>query len=194
MDTLQRTNKQKYGYKALTGRAAYNQYDYDIWMQIHGSVPTLRIRLGLPWNAALAGARGAFELALRDVWNVPDIFAGDMDTWSGAPKLSSHYGTHLTIFHIPLALSGQVYSAVRGTLTFAPAIRLPTWSLPVMIPGGWAELKKGLHYTLCVSIGEVVVKSLMIDGVDYGAVSVAALRKAPPVCKRLTNPSRTSEL
>ena len=52
---------------------------------------------------------------------------------------SSHYFFHLSVWHVPLALSGQNFSAMDGTLAFAPKLEAPL-ALPVLVSGAIGTL------------------------------------------------------
>ena len=65
-----------------------------------------------------------WQEGLNDQWDIRDLTTG----WDGHPWCNSHYARQLMLWSIPLALSGQRYSAPDGRLSFAPvapAIRVP---------------------------------------------------------------------
>lgn len=51
----------------------------------------------------------------------------------GLPWASSHHNSHLVMWHIPLAISGQQYSAPDRSLTFWPKVEIP-FELPFFVP------------------------------------------------------------
>ena len=60
---------------------------------------------------------------------------------------TSHYGFHIVLWHIPLAVSGQVWDGVTGSLSFNPrppssatASATGDYSLPFFVPGGSGTL------------------------------------------------------
>ena len=73
----------------------------------------------------------SYSQRLNDQWNVAGIKSND-----GYPSITSHYGYHMTAWHIPLALSRQQASrgGANSSLTFSPRLPCP-YTLPVFLPG-----------------------------------------------------------
>jgi hypothetical protein len=77
---------------------------------------------------------GVWRDVLHDMWNVASLAAG------GLPSLTSHYGTYMTCWWIPIAMSGQVLHQPRATLQFSPKLQ-PPYALPVYFPGLLGQLR-----------------------------------------------------
>ena len=73
---------------------------------------------------------------LRDQWDIRDLTTG----WDGYPWCNSHYARQLILWAIPLALSGQQYSAPERTLTFDPKMPAPA-TLPFFTPAAAGTLE-----------------------------------------------------
>ena len=79
------------------------------------------------------------------MWNVVAVGGGLESTdrggqpSEGQPMANSHYGYHMVMWHIPLALSGQHWDARTRALAFQPKVKAP-FSLPVFVPGTVALL------------------------------------------------------
>jgi non-lysosomal glucosylceramidase len=116
---------------------------------------SLNLYLGGPADRALEEARkviDAWRLHLADPWNWTDTSAA----WTGFPYGNSHYGRQLIFWSIPLALSGQRYSAPRRVLTFEPVLAAPA-RLPFFLPQacGVLELLANGSSRLLVLSGKV---------------------------------------
>lgn len=70
---------------------------------------------------------------LNDQWNVHGLISSTGYGLDGLPWATSHYSFHLVLWHIPLALSGQQYSAPNSSLTFWPKFPIP-FNLPFFTP------------------------------------------------------------
>ena len=70
---------------------------------------------------------------LRDQWNFHGVTSSNRYGLDGLPWATSHYTLHLVLWHLPIALSGQKYSAPNGTLSFKPKYNPPYW-LPFYTP------------------------------------------------------------
>jgi hypothetical protein len=70
---------------------------------------------------------------LNDQWNIHGLMSSGGYGQDGLPWASSHHNSHLVIWHIPLAISGQQYSAPDRSLTFWPKLEIP-FELPFFVP------------------------------------------------------------
>jgi hypothetical protein len=107
--------------------AAVSRSKYDsVWMGGAPDWAALQISLGedgVGLAPALAMAQKEldhYRIGLRDQWNVHGLTANDGYGVDGQPWCTAHYGFHMPLWHIPFAMSGQIYSAVTRTLTFSP--------------------------------------------------------------------------
>jgi len=114
----------------------------------------LKIYLGGDEDESLEMAGKIFnkwQQQLNDEWDIRDLTTA----WNGEPWCNSHYARQLILWAIPLALSGQQYSASNGRLSFNPAVSPPA-DLPVMLPGFIGILKineDGEYYLQAISGG-----------------------------------------
>ena len=70
---------------------------------------------------------------LNDQWNIHGLIASNGYGLDGLPWATSHYSFHLVLWHLPLALSGQLYNAGNASLTFWPKYQIP-FNLPFFTP------------------------------------------------------------
>jgi len=123
---------------------------------------SLQIYLGGDVQAALAEAGkviNKWREKLRDQWDYRDLTTG----WDGYPWCNSHYARQLMLWAIPLALSGQTYSAADGTLAFDPKVPAPA-TLPFFTPAaaGTLDLAEDGRATLTVLSGRLELKRLRV--------------------------------
>lgn len=170
-----------HGFVTFTGRPQ-EATDWQLWqMATHDwAALTLRANGAEATGSALEMSRRSavsWSENLNDQWNT----AGISDS-AGYPTVTSHYGYHMTSWHVPLALSGQVANLTKPTtasLTFAPAVVEP-FKLPVLLPGivGTIAGRNG-QYELGLTIGNLDIAVLAVNGVRYptpssGVISLAA--------------------
>ena len=107
-------------------------FDHASMVIRHASSPTLV-------SAALDFAAGDgknYAEVVNDLWNIAGIKFND-----GNPSITSHYGYHMTSWHVLLALTGQdadFSDATNASLTFeTPGFPGKTcgFSYPVILPG-----------------------------------------------------------
>lgn len=168
-----------------------------VWMLAAPDWAALQLSLGpqgVGVDAAMAMAQkelDQYRVTLRDQWNIHGITAGDGYGVDGQPWCSAHYGMHMSIWYLPLALSGQQYS--NGTdqyqpsghvrLTFDPKVPCP-YTLPVLVPGGVGLLScqpisGGFEqYTIVLTTGKL---ELNILGVGKAQVFATTLFTGKPV-------------
>ena len=118
--------------------------DLQVWEMAPHDHAALALRVNASAAAPSAAAVGAalrhseasgtsYSQRLNDQWNYAGIKSND-----GFPTITSHYGYHMTAWHLPMALSGQAASLGGGggnrTLTFAPRQPCP-FVLPVLLVG-----------------------------------------------------------
>lgn len=120
-------------------------------------------------TAALELARGqaeAYTKRTNDQWNIAGITLND-----GHSSITSHYGYHMTLWHIPRALSGMDLdlSGPRSHLAFTPAMPPCTtapFQLPWFSPGRLGSIGcNATHARLSLSAGS----PLSIDALSLGA-------------------------
>ena len=119
----------------VVGGAGYGQTEDDVWMMAPADHAALLIHNGGDVGEALAEAKKPYvqmRSVLKDMWNTPGVLKGS----TGMPYVTSHYGYHMTLWHLPLALSGQDADLPSGRLSFAPKIPAP-FELPLLLPGTW---------------------------------------------------------
>jgi non-lysosomal glucosylceramidase len=109
-----------------------------------------------------------YRVDLRDQWNIHGLTANDGYGVDGQPWCTAHYGFHMPLWHIPFAMSGQIFSAVTKTLTFAPSSPdlQCDYTLPVMVPGAvgllsCSEPSTGRHeWQLKLTLGSLDLNTL----------------------------------
>jgi hypothetical protein len=101
---------------------------------------------------------------LHDFWDWRDLVRSD----NGQPWCNSHYARHLIMWAIPLALSGQQFSATEKKLSFAPLAGAPP-RLPWFVPGGSGCLERlaADRFQFRVLSGKLDVKELRIRDQIY---------------------------
>jgi len=125
-----------------------------------------------PLADALALAEGSgtsYSQRLNDQWNIAGIKSND-----GFPTITSHYGYHMTSWHLVFALSGQVADfshAANATLTCSPRYDCGGtggYSVPVMLPGvvGVLRCAQG-EIEIELLVGTIVVHRLAVGGAVY---------------------------
>lgn len=141
-----------------------------IWMGSDSDWTTLNIHLGMNPFESLKQAEKAldhYRTKLNDLWNIHGLTAGQGYGLDGQPWCTSHYSFHLVLWHIPLALSGQRYDAVRKQLTFEPKLSVP-YALPFFTPIASGIVKarmfnRRVKYTVIVTSGRLDVKVLAVS-------------------------------
>ena len=139
--------------------------DHQIWQMVNHDWAALRLR-----NGGAEDISGTLEFSKRSVqgwstrvkdqWNT----AGISDT-SSYPTVTSHYGYHMTSWHIPLALSKQFASLPTGELTFDPYLQ-PPYRLPFYFAGKLGSIAfDGKEYSVTLVVGKALhLKRLSIGG------------------------------
>ena len=103
-----------------------------------------------------------YRSTLKDQWNFHGLTSSEHYGVDGLPWATSHYTFHLVLWHIPLALSGQLYYAPTANLTFNPTFEAPYW-LPFYTPQAFGNIetklmghgkKKENLYTVTVTSGK----------------------------------------
>ncbi|XP_078367102.1 uncharacterized protein LOC144651095 isoform X2 [Oculina patagonica] len=141
-----------------------------IWMGSDADWTTMNIHLGMDPKKALKQAEKALEhyrTKLNDFWNIHGLTAGQGYGVDGQPWCTSHYSFHMVLWHIPLALSGQRYSAVEQKLTFEPKLNVP-YALPFFTPFASGTIQGRKHnkrtkYMVTVTSGKLELKLLAIS-------------------------------
>ncbi|GAA5509176.1 GH116 family glycosyl-hydrolase [Novipirellula caenicola] len=102
-----------------------------------------------------------WRVQLNDQWDYRDLTAA----WDGMPWCNSHYTRQLTFWSLPMALSGQEYTAKDGTLSFSPRIKAP-FRLPFYLPqaNGVLEALPGKQPTLRVIDGKIKLSKVTVNG------------------------------
>src|SRR5262249_41812611 len=98
---------------------------------------------------------------LADFWDWRDLTRSD----DGLPWCNSHYARQVILWAIPLALSGQQYSAFEKRLSFAPVQDAPA-RLPWFIPGAFGILERAgeRQFFLRVLGGSVELSQWSVGG------------------------------
>ena len=145
-----------------------------IWMGSDADWTTMNIHLEMNPAEALKQAEKALEhyrTKLNDFWNIHGLTAGQGYGVDGQPWCTSHYSFHMVLWHIPLALSGQLYSAVEQKLTFEPKLKVP-YALPFFTPFGSGtvqarNLNERVKYIVIVTSGKLKLKLLAVSKSMY---------------------------
>jgi hypothetical protein len=154
-----------------------------IWGMMTPDWSTLAMREGLAdAEAAMAVVLPYLDntrIGLRNQWN----WAGVQSTEStgvgehaaemaGQPFCTAHYFFHLTVWHLPAAISGQTYSAVDAELGFAPALQ-PPYTLPVLVPGAVGTLKCSASgsYSFVVVLGQIQLRAITMPTANWTAAA-----------------------
>lgn len=93
---------------------------------------------------------------------------------------------HMVLWHLPLALSGQLTDLSREgrrSLTFDPKLACP-FRLPFYLPRvlGWLECSVKRNVTLSVTSGTgITLDWLSVAGVPYSRLPVALTADEPPL-------------
>ena len=162
---------------SCSAAVARSKYD-SVWMGGAPDWAALQISLGkdgVGLQPALAMAEKEldhYRTDLRDQWNIHGLTANDGYGVNGQPWCTAHYGFHMPLWHIPFAMSGQIFSAVTKTLTFAPSSPdlQCNYTLPVMVPRAvglltCSEPSTGMYeWQLTVTLGSLELNTLGIIG------------------------------
>jgi len=161
--------------------------DLQVWEMGTYNQAALMIRRSLDADRAkvqqildfAAGTGTSYSNRLNDQWNIAGIKSND-----GYPTVTSHYGYHMTAWHIPLALSGQQArlhphqnSQKNQThLSFSPKLPcdIEGYVLPLYLPGVLGTLScqdyggsAGQQAAVELTVGSLRVDILSVDGVSY---------------------------
>lgn len=108
----------------------------------------------------------------------------------GAAARSATDGMHMVLWHLPLALSGQLADLTRApnrSLTFEPKLACP-FTLPVLLPRALGALECAADRTVTLRFTRtrpgLVVDHLAVAGVAYPKLPVALDAGAPPLVWR----------
>ncbi|MCX6927895.1 MAG: GH116 family glycosyl-hydrolase, partial [Verrucomicrobia bacterium] len=121
-----------YGLKVMYGRGK-DSIDDLVWQAGSLDWTISNLYLGAPVGQSLVEAEKVVDVwrkHLNDSLDWRDLTRSD----NGQPWCNSHYGRQVIFWAIPLALSGQQYSAVERRLSFAPRPDAPA-RLPWFVPG-----------------------------------------------------------
>jgi non-lysosomal glucosylceramidase len=168
----------------LTGRKPLtDSQDNAIWMGGSQDWSVLNLWLGMdPDSAFIQSEKGLNHVrqTLNDQWNTHGIYASDGYGLGGKPWITSHYGFHMVLWHLPFAISGQYTDLNKGVLLFSPKLRSP-FILPVLIPTIFGSisaipLSSGQStYTLTLIVGNLTLNQLAVNNVTYpGSVHLTA--------------------
>ncbi|XP_065653158.1 uncharacterized protein LOC136071792 [Hydra vulgaris] len=149
-----------------------------VWMSSSSDWTVLQLYLGMEPHLALEQVIKSldnYRTTLRDQWNFHGLTSSQHYGLDGLPWATSHYTFHLVLWHLPLALSGQQYNAISGTLTFEPKYDAPYW-LPFYTPlcMGNIEAKEQdslgsneILYRFTVTSGQCNLNELSISNSKY---------------------------
>jgi len=185
LDSEVRLADTPYGLRMLTGREPLtNPQDNTIWMGASQDWSVLNLWLNTDVDSALIQSRKGLNHVreiLRDQWNVHGLYAGDGYGVGGKPWVTSHYGFHMVLWHLPFALSGQYADLSKGILTFTPKVRSP-FILPVLLPNTFGSIgttrsttDQKLIFTFTLIIGNLNLGELSVNNIQYpGTVNLTA--------------------
>jgi len=184
LDSEVRLADTPYGLRMLTGREPLSDpQDNAIWMGGSQDWSVLNLWLNVTPDVAFTqSAKGLNHVrqTLNDQWNTHGLYAGDGYGIGGKPWITSHYGFHMVLWHLPFAVSGQYTDLSKGVLQFSPKLQ-PPFTLPVLIPNTFGSisatpLSNGqTSYTLTLVIGNLSLNELAINNVKYpGSVKITA--------------------
>ncbi|XP_068694647.1 uncharacterized protein [Montipora foliosa] len=149
-----------------------------IWMGGSPDWTALQIHLGMDPQKALLQAQTAIEHVrsnLNDQWNFHGLYSGAGYGLDGLPWLTSHYTFHMVLWHIPFAISGQLFSAPNATLKFDPKFSCPykisfytpyaigTLECAVINRGGTLTKK----FEIMSTSGDLSLRYLEVSGIPY---------------------------
>jgi non-lysosomal glucosylceramidase len=184
LDSEVRLADTPYGLRMLTGREPLtNPQDNAIWMGASQDWSVLKLWFNInPDDAMSQSKKGINHVSqtLNDQWNTHGIYAGDGYGVGGKPWITAHYGFHMVLWHLPFAFSGQYTDLSTGVLSFEPKIQ-PPFVLPLLIPNTFGSISASAlsngetSYTLTLSVGNLSLNQLAINGVKYpGSVKLTA--------------------
>lgn len=138
--------------------------DKTIWQAGSINWSILNLYLGTSVEKSLAQAKNMithWNKRINDQWNYSDL----TNASDGYPHTNSHYGRQLTLWGLPIALSGQNYSAPEKRLAFSPKVD-GAYRLPFYIPSANGVLvsEPGKSSSIMLISGEMNLKELVIDG------------------------------
>jgi len=171
--------EQPFNYTLPTNPSPYpfgdcNWYFYpslynSVWMQGSPDWSAINLHLGVNVTRALSQTKKALDhwrVNLRDLWNIHGI-TGVFEGVDGQPFITSHYGFYMVMWHIPFALSGQLYSAPKKQLFFDPKFT-GDYRLPVLIPNIFGFISKtGNTFKLEITSGKITLQQLSVAGRMY---------------------------
>ncbi|CAF2576069.1 unnamed protein product [Rotaria sp. Silwood2] len=118
-----------YGLRMLTGREPLtNPQDNSIWMGASQDWSVLNLWFNMDLDSALIQSEKGLNhvrQTLNDQWNTHGLYAGDGYGIGGKPWVTSHYGFHMVLWHLPFAITGQYTDLSKGILLFSPKLRSP---------------------------------------------------------------------
>ncbi|XP_068707315.1 uncharacterized protein [Montipora foliosa] len=176
------------GCKSLENITKHNS----IWMGADADWASLMLHLDADPIMALNRAKKSLDhwrSTLNDQWNIHGLIASNGYGLDGLPWATSHYSFHLVLWHIPLALSGQQYTARNASLTFWPKYSFP-FNLPFFTPKAWGTIQGAYEkasgreedfddeeeeemFTFTVDSGELTLKELAVLGSTYGGGEIS---------------------
>ncbi|CAF4796443.1 unnamed protein product [Rotaria sp. Silwood1] len=173
-----------YGLRMLTGREPLtNPQDNSIWMGASQDWSVLNLWFNMDFNSALIQSEKGLNhvrQTLNDQWNTHGLYAGDGYGIGGKPWVTSHYGFHMVLWHLPFAITGQYTDLSKGILLFSPKLRSP-FILPVLIPNTLGSISSTpllngqTSYTFALAIGNLSLNILAINNVKYpGSIHLTA--------------------
>ena len=132
------------GLVTMTGRLT-EQTDLSVWEMAtfdHAALMLRRATSSAEADASLALAEGtgtSYAKRINDQWNTAGVKFND-----GNPSVTSHYGYHMTSWHLLFGLSGQLADFSdehNASLTFAPPAMDCGFSYPVLLPGAVGSIR-----------------------------------------------------
>ncbi|CAF5059806.1 unnamed protein product, partial [Rotaria sp. Silwood1] len=154
-----------YGLRMLTKREPLtNPQDNSIWMSASQDWSVLNLWFNIDLDSALIQSKKA-----SDGYGI-----------GGKPWVTSLYGFHMVLWHLPFAITGQYTDLTKGILLFSPKLQSP-FLLPVLIPNTFGSisatplLNGQSSYTFTLAIGNLSLNILAINNVKYpGSIHLTA--------------------
>jgi len=145
--------------------------DDSIWMGGSPDWSVLNLWLGTDVNTSLSQAQkglATYNYFLNDPWDVHGILAGMGYGLDGQYWCTAHYGFHMVLWHLPLALSGQYFNAINGTLQFNPVLQSP-YQLPFFVPNYAGLISNNENkYSLTLLVGNgLSLNKISISGITF---------------------------
>ncbi|CAF2990139.1 unnamed protein product [Rotaria sp. Silwood2] len=126
-----------YGLRMLTGREPLtNPQDNSIWIGASQDWSVLNLWFNMDLDSALIQSEKGLNhvrQTLNDQWNTHGLYAGDGYGIGGKPWVTSHYGFHMVLWHLPFAITGQ-YTDLSKEMEKSRLIEIMNKKLLISLP------------------------------------------------------------